>query len=160
MTGDLIGLGASALLWVAGQLSTLRAQAHAIRTAPRSWLEHPEVGPSYRAAASWGLRDAWPATVALLPRLAGLIVGFAVLEAMGVILAVELFACVLFAGSWTLRLRDAARVERDEYVEREGLEPAPRRPWLFAWYWGSTGAACLAFAAVACFAGRAVVELL
>jgi len=156
---DVIGLGASVVVWAAGLYSSRRRYTVAIARLPDSWLSHPEIGPAYREARPWGRRELVEWIRRLPPYLAGDALFLSALVAVDVLFVLQLSACVAFAALNSFWILEADRRRLVEFMERYELSPLRPSRLLLAWYVASRFAASLGFVAFALFSVRIVFAL-
>jgi hypothetical protein len=149
---NLVGLGVSGLLWIAGAWSMQRVAAVSVASAPESWRER--FASEYGEASAFRLRDAF-LSAQTLRALAFWLPIFVLLDLVDVILSVQLGAAAAYAAWETAAERRRRREDLAEWIAK-GLEPIPPNPRLSWSYNAALFAIWFGFYAAACLAARAL----
>ena len=153
---DTAALVASVAIWITGLYLSQRHLQHAAQRLPSEWLAHEQIGPLYREFRLPDARENAAWIIKIIPAFIATFGGFAALEALDVLLLVQVIACLTFAGlntSWSV---DAQRRSVTAFAAESGLPALARTRRGTLAYVGTTFLSSLGFAGTACFAARLV----
>jgi hypothetical protein len=153
----LLGVGASAALWLGGARVLLSAQAAAIERLPSTWRQ---TAPSqYHDLASARVRDVTGESRRMVAMLVGATAMFGGLTVFDVSIGVQLGFGVVLAVLWTVTTVRDMRREQEEYRSAQRLERVERDRLLAALYIGALFAASLGFLILGLCVAQVISEL-